>query len=164
MEIIDRAISVLKFIYRPRETLERFGAFLCREKISALEENLSVAEARLVELQREADELQRECVKQTQDLDALRARFDFRAAYKLVSIGRHTAYALRIGFGPVPRLVCPVCFERGILADFAVETTCRYDAQCQAHYTAHVSCPTSGCSYRFAVASSLYTASHKFVD
>ena len=118
---IKTALAFFKFIYRPRETLQRLGAFLCREKISALEENLSVAEARLVDVQRKADELHRECVKQSQDLAVLRADADRRAAYRHVLVdGANGVFALRKGFGEVPRLVCPVCFERGAITDLCV--------------------------------------------
>ena len=165
MDIIDTAVRVGKLIYRPRESLHSLGAFLCREDIAALERDLASVKARLVERDRELDELHRKEIKEATELAALRALLDFRDDYRRVAIATGaTVYALRKGCGTAPRLVCPVCFERGVLADICVKRMPHYKVSGRCYKAAHVTCPTSGCSYKFTVLADLLERFNKLVD
>ena len=144
---------------------QRIGAFLCRRKIAALEHDLAVTGARLAEVQREAEELKRERVEHLEELAALRFELDRRVAYRHVLVdGVHGAFALRRGFGETPRLVCPVCFERGAISDLCVtaRTIDRYTEL--AHQIAHVRCGKAGSDFWFNCKPQTYRDALKLAD
>ena len=79
-------IDILKLVNPRRKPLQRLGAFLCRERIAALEDDLVSVNARLADVQREANELRAERDADKRRLADQAARLDVRQRFRRVHL------------------------------------------------------------------------------
>lgn len=164
---VEFVISILKHLDPRRKPLERLGAFLCRHKIGLLEAENAAIKARLEERERELAELKGRHMAEQELLISLKERVAARGKFRRIAIGSASVYALRRSAaegGEPPRLLCPVCFEKGEIVELLAGSSLDCIAINTFKKRTHVHCPVGGCGFRFVTTPEAFRQAFKFAD
>ena len=160
-------IDILKLVDPRRKPLQRLGAFLCRERIAALEDDLVSVNARLADVQREANELRAERDADKRRLADQAARLDVRRRFRRVHLAPGVFVCVeRVADADdaAAAIACPSCYVRGELSLVFPVTRHGRDSADGRSERIHLKCRREGCGFHVAVSPEAFHEAFKLVD
>lgn len=165
---LSEVIAIAKFLDPRNKPVERIGAFLCRRRINALEAEVAALNDRLAERKHEVEELAEGKLDAEARLRDALGRLGFRADYRRVSVVPGVSvFALRRAAadpGDPPRLLCPVCFERGTASEILASERALLQRDRSVKKVVELKCPSSDHVFRAKVSPMAFRKAYKLVD